>query len=263
MGDKRRIIAGNWKMYKTAKEAVFLVQDLEDQLDDLPQDDRGYDGVEVIVCPPFTDLKSIYTVFGQDKPAMKLGAQNMFWEDEGAYTGEVSPLMLKDLECDYVILGHSERRMYFGETDESVNKKVKAAIRHRIMPIMCCGESLEQREAGETNSFIESQILGGTEGLDAEDMKGFVVAYEPIWAIGTGKTALPEDANDVIRHIRAVLASRFGTDVAQNVPILYGGSVKAGNIADFMAESDINGALVGGASLEAESFAGIVKNAGK
>jgi len=263
MGDKRRIIAGNWKMYKTAKEAVFLVQDLEDQLDDLAQDDRGYDGVEVIVCPPSTDLKSVYTVLWQDKPAIKLGAQNIFWEDEGAYTGEVSPLMLKDLECDYVILGHSERRMYFGETDETVNKKVKAALRHDITPIMCCGESLEQREAGKTDSFIESQILGGTEGLEAGDMKSFIVAYEPIWAIGTGKTALPEDANDVIRHIRAVLASRFGTDAAQDIPILYGGSVKAGNIADFMAESDINGALVGGASLEAESFAGIVKNARK
>ncbi len=261
MQDKRRIIAGNWKMYKTSKEAVALVQGLEDKLDILTNNDNEIDGVEVIVCPPFTALKSIYTVLWQDKPPIKLGAQDVFWEDEGAYTGEVSPLMLKDLECEFVIIGHSERRTYFGETDETVNKKVKAALKHRITPIMCCGESLEQREVGETQAFIESQILGGTEGLTAGDMKRFIIAYEPIWAIGTGKTALPEDANDVIRHIRTVLASRFGDDVAKAVPILYGGSVKGGNIADFMAESEINGALVGGASLDVDSFADIIKNA--
>ncbi len=261
MQDKRRIIAGNWKMYKTSKEAVDLVQGLEDRLDILADDGKGLEGIEIIVCPPFTALKSIYTVLWQDKPPVKLGAQNMFWEDEGAYTGEVSPPMLKDLECEFVIIGHSERRMYFGETDETVNKKVKAALNHRITPIMCCGESLEQRQAGKTEPFIESQILGGIEGLTANDMKNFIIAYEPIWAIGTGKTALPEDANDVISHIRTVLASRFGTDVAKAVPVLYGGSVKGGNIADFMAETEINGALVGGASLDADSFADIIKNA--
>jgi len=261
MRDKRRIIAGNWKMYKTAKEAVFLVQELEDKLDDIAADGPGLENVEIIICPPFTALKSVYTVFGQDKPPIMLGAQNMFWEDEGAYTGEISPLMLKDLECEFVIIGHSERRQYFGETDETVNKKVKAALAHGIGPIMCCGESLEQREAGETEAFIQSQILGGIEGLSESDMKKLIVAYEPIWAIGTGKTALPEDANHVIKHIRGVVASRFGADIAKDVPVLYGGSVKPGNIADFMAEPDINGALVGGASLEAESFAGIIRNA--
>jgi triosephosphate isomerase len=263
MQDKRRIIAGNWKMFKTAKEAVTLVQNLEEELDSLNESFDMVDGVEVIVCPPFTDLKSVYTVLWQDKPPIKLGAQNMYWEDEGAYTGEVSPLMLKDLECAYVIIGHSERRQYFCETDETVNKKVKAALKHKIIPIMCCGETLEQREAGETQDFIQSQIIGGTEGLSADDMKTFIVAYEPIWAIGTGKTASAEDANDVIRHIRAVLASKFGTDVAKDIPILYGGSVKGSNAAELMAQPEINGALVGGASLEAASFADIVRNARK
>ena len=187
----------------------------------------------------------------------------MHWEDEGAYTGEVSPVMLNDLECEYVIIGHSVRRMYFGETDQTVNKKVKAALVHGITPIMCCGESLEQRESGQAEAFIGSQILGGTEGLSENDMKDFVIAYEPIWAIGTGKTALPEDANSIIAHIRKVLASRFNEVIAKAVPVLYGGSVKGGNIAEFMAEPDINGALVGGASLEAESFASIVRNARK
>jgi triosephosphate isomerase len=243
MQDKRRIIAGNWKMFKTAKEAVTLVQNLEEELDSLNENFDMVDGVEVIVCPPFTDLKSVYTVLWQDKPPIKLGAQNMFWEEEGAYTGEVSPLMLKDLECAYVIIGHSERRQYFGETDETVNKKVKAALKHKITPIMCCGETLEQREAGETQDFIQSQIVGGTEGLSVDDMKTFVVAYEPIWAIGTGKTASAEEANDVIRHIRAVLASKFGTEVAKDIPILYGGSVKGSNIAELMAQPEINGAL--------------------
>jgi triosephosphate isomerase len=261
MRDKRRIIAGNWKMYKTAKEAVHLVQGLEDELDNIAGEGLGLGEVEIIVCPPFTALKSIYTVLGQDKPPIKLGAQDMFWENEGAYTGEVSPLMLKDLECEFVIIGHSERRQYFGETDETVNKKVKAALAHDITPIMCCGESLAQREAGETETFVQSQILGGTEGLSERDMKNFIIAYEPIWAIGTGRTALPEDANDVVRHIRAVLASKFGTEVAREVPILYGGSVNAGNIAEFMAEPEINGALVGGASLDAASFANIIRNA--
>ncbi|MEW5706553.1 MAG: triose-phosphate isomerase [Actinomycetota bacterium] len=260
MQDKRRIIAGNWKMYKTPKEAVGLVQALEDRLEMIADD---ISDIEIIVCPPFTDLKSIYTVLWQDKPPIKLGAQNMHWEDEGAYTGEISPLMLKDLECEFVILGHSERRQYFGETDDMVNKKVKAALKHRITPIMCCGESLAQREAGETQSFIQSQVLGGIDGLTADDMKSFMIAYEPIWAIGTGKTAHPKDANDIIGYIRSVLASKFGDEIAKGVPILYGGSVKAGNIADFMAEPEINGALVGGASLDADSFAGIIKNARK
>lgn len=261
MQDKRRIIAGNWKMFKTAKEAVTLVQELEDRIDALGQTDDGLvNGCEIIVCPPFTALKSIYTVLWQDKPPIMLGAQNMFWEDEGAYTGEISPLMLKDLECAYVIIGHSERRMYFAETDETVNKKVRAALRHNMTPIMCCGESLEQREAGQAHSFVESQIIGGTEGLSADDMKNFVVAYEPIWAIGTGKTALPEDAEDIIKHIRGVLTSKFG-DMANAVPILYGGSVKGGNIAQFMDQPNINGALVGGASLKADDFIDIVRNA--
>ncbi|HEY3374378.1 MAG TPA: triose-phosphate isomerase [Candidatus Aquicultor sp.] len=261
MQGKRRIIAGNWKMYKTPREAVELVQALEDKLDGMDVFNDMVSGVEVIVCPPSTDLKSVYTVFWQDKPPIKLGAQNMFWEEEGAYTGEISPLMLKDLDCKYVIIGHSERRMYFGETDETVNKKVKSALAHDITPIMCCGESLQQRQAGQANSFIGSQINGGTDGLTAEDMQDVIIAYEPIWAIGTGKTALPDDAESIINTIRKTLAAKFGDDVAAMVPVLYGGSVKPGNIADFMAQPGINGALVGGASLDAESFAGIIKNA--
>jgi len=249
---RKPIIAGNWKMYKTSSEAVDLVQKLIDLVDDV-QD------IDIVVCPPFTALKSVATLLELDKPNIKLGAQNMYWEDEGAYTGEVSPIMLKELNVKYVIIGHSERRGYFGETDEIVNKKVIAAIAHNLTPIMCVGESLEEREDEKTQAVVQKQIFDGLKALNAEDVEKIVIAYEPIWAIGTGRSATAQDANDVIRHIRALIGSQFGPDVAREVKIQYGGSVKPENIGEFMAESDIDGALVGGASLEAEGFTRIVK----
>jgi triosephosphate isomerase len=239
-------------MYKTSSEAVNLVQKLVDLVEDV-QD------VDIVVCPPFTALKSVATVLQFDKPNIELGAQNMYWEDEGAYTGEVSPIMLKELNVKYVIIGHSERRGYFGENDEVVNKKVEAAIAHKLTPIMCVGESLEERENEKTQEVVRKQIFDGLKGSNAEDVEKIVIAYEPIWAIGTGRSATAQDANDVIRHIRALIGSQFGQEVAKEVRIQYGGSVKPKNINEFMGEPDIDGALVGGASLEAESFARIVK----
>ena len=255
MPGRKPLIAGNWKMYKTAGEGAILVQDLDELVGGM------YDQVEVAVCPPFTALKSVSTVIELDKLDMKLGAQNMYWESEGAFTGEVSPPMLVDLRCDYVIVGHSERREYFGETDETVNKKVKAAFAAGLVPIMCCGETLQTREAGGTEEFVRSQIRGGADGLDAEQAAALVIAYEPIWAIGTGRTAVPEDANDVCRTIRATIGAMYGPPAAQSMRILYGGSVKPENASMFFSEPDIDGALVGGAALKADSFADIVKAA--
>lgn len=249
---RRPIIAGNWKMNKTAGEAVHLVQDLSYLVEDI-------DDVEMIVCPPFTSLKSIATVIEMDKLNIGLGAQNIYWEESGAFTGEVSPLMLKDLNVDYVIVGHSERRKYFGETDRTVNEKVKAVLNHGMKLIVCVGETLDERENDQTDSVIQRQVPAALEGLAAYDMEKVVIAYEPIWAIGTGKTATPGQANDVIRHIRAIVGSKFDPELAQKIRIQYGGSVKPDNIAELMAEPDIDGALVGGASLDAESFAQIVK----
>ncbi len=219
----------------------------------------GIQDVEIVVCPPFTALKSVAALLESGKTNVELGAQNMHWEDTGAYTGEVSPVMLKELDLKYVIIGHSERRGYFGEKDETVNKKAKAAIAHELNPIICVGESLEQRENGETQEVVRRQIFEGLAGLSADDVGRIVIAYEPIWAIGTGRSATAEDANDVIRHLRALVGSQFGPEVAKEIRIQYGGSVKAENISEFMDEPDIDGALVGGASLEAESFAQIIK----
>jgi len=246
------LIAGNWKMYKTAAQAVRLVQDLSYLIEDL-------ESIEVAVCPPFTALRSVSTVIEADKLKISLGAQNVFWEREGAYTGEISPIMLKDLRVQYVIIGHSERRQYFQETDEMVNKKVKAALDEKLIPILCVGETLKEREDGKTNEKIRRQISEDLVGLTNEQMEKLVIAYEPIWAIGTGKSATPPDANDVIRYIRALVGASFSIEVAKKVRILYGGSVTPENIAAFVGESDIDGALVGGASLDAESFARIVK----
>ncbi len=246
------LIAGNWKMYKTAAEAVVVVQNLAKQV-------YGVRDVEVAVCPPFTALKSVSTVIELDALPIKLGAQNVFWETEGAYTGEVSPGMLEDLAVEYVIVGHSERRQYFGDTNETVNKKVKAVVASGMKPIMCVGESLEQREAGETNSFVRQQVIEGLDGLTDEQIVGLVVAYEPIWAIGRGRTATPEMANDVCRHIRAVFGGMFNPELGRDIRILYGGSVNPGNISMLMQEPDIDGALVGGASLDPVSFGDIVK----
>jgi triosephosphate isomerase len=250
--ERMPLIAGNWKMYKTAGEAVVLVQDTAEIVDDV------WDDVEVVVCPPFTDIKSVSTVIELDKLTMGLGAQNVFYEEEGAYTGEIAPRMLKDLRCDYVIVGHSERREYFGETDETVNMKVKAVLRHGMKPIMCCGESLAVHESGETEEFVRNQITRGLEGLSPEDTGKLVVAYEPIWAIGTGRTPTPEGANDVCRMIRATVGAMYGPPAAMQLRVLYGGSVKPENAKMFFGEPDIDGALVGGAALKADSFSEIV-----
>lgn len=246
---KKPFIAANWKMYKTTKEAVDFAQDIEELIEAID--------AEIVICPSLTALRSVSTIIWQDKPNYKLGAQNVFWEVEGAYTGEVSPVMLKDLGVEYVIIGHSERRQYFAETDETVNKKVKAALAHDLLPILCCGESLEQREAGDAERWVGGQISAALAGIGKEDIERIVIAYEPIWAIGTGKTALPEDANAMSSHIRGVVAGIFGEELAKKVPILYGGSVKPENIADFMREEHVDGALVGGASLKPDSFAAI------
>ncbi len=249
---RRPMVAGNWKMYKTAGEAVVLVQDVAELVDDV------WDKVEVVVCPPFTDLKSASTVIELDKLTMGLGAQDVFYEEEGAFTGAIAPRMLADLRVDYVIVGHSERREYFGDTDETVNLKVKAVLKHRMTPIVCCGESLAVRDAGETEGFVRGQIAAGLAGLDADAAAKLVVAYEPIWAIGTGRTPTPEGANDVCRTIRATVGAMYGPPAAMSVRVLYGGSVKPENAGMFFGEPDIDGALVGGASLDASSFSDIV-----
>jgi triosephosphate isomerase len=251
---RKPIISGNWKMHKNHFEAIQAVQKLHYRLDG---DD--YDNVTVTVHPPFTDLRSIQTLIEADRMKIELGAQNCHWEDQGAYTGEVAPPMLAKLDVVYVIVGHSERRQYFAETDETVNLKVKAVQKAGMTPIMCCGETLEQREAGEAESWVEGQIRNGLAGLGGDKVGSLVIAYEPIWAIGTGKTATSEDAQAMCAHIRSVVGDAFGDDAAAKVRIQYGGSVKPGNIAELMAQPDIDGALVGGASLEPDEFAAIVQ----
>ena len=252
------MIAGNWKMYKTPGEAAVLAQGI----DDLLGEEHGLDKrVEAVVCPPFPDLRPVATVIEFDHSALKLAAQNVHWEIEGAYTGEVSARMLVDAGCVYCVVGHSERREYFGETNETVNLKVKALFAAGITPIMCCGESLETREAGETEAFVREQVRAGLEGITAEQAAELVIAYEPIWAIGTGLTPTPEAANDVCRSIRATVGALFGQPAAIQTRVLYGGSAKPENIALFMPEPDIDGALVGGAALEAGSFVEMVRKA--
>ena len=252
------MIAGNWKMYKTPGEAVALVQAIDDHLGDMPEVTSA---VEAVVCPPFVDLKPVATAIEFDHSNVKLSAQNVHWEKDGAYTGEVSVAMLVDVGCDYCIVGHSERREMFGETDETVNKKVKALIAGGITPIVCCGESLEIRDAGDTESFVRGQIRGALEGLTAEEAAGIVIAYEPIWAIGTGRVPTPEAANDICRSIRATVGALFGQPLAIQTRVLYGGSAKPENIMLFMPEPDIDGALVGGASLDAASFVSMLTTA--
>lgn len=247
---RKPIIAGNWKMYKKVDEAIALVSELSDLVAEAKN-------VEVVVCPTFTALDAVIEALqGSD---IAVGAQNMYWQEEGAFTGEISPVMLKDLGCKYVILGHSERRQYFGENDEGVNKKIKAAFAYKLVPIACVGETLAQREAGTTEQVVRKQTEGALAGLDADKAARLVIAYEPVWAIGTGKTASNEDAQQVCGFIRRVVAEMFNQDVADSVRIQYGGSVKPDNISALMAQPDIDGALVGGASLEAKSFANIVK----
>ncbi len=249
------MIAGNWKMHKTAGEAAILVQNLDERVEPY------WSTVDIVVCPPFTALKSVSTVIELDRLEIKLAAQNVHWESEGAFTGEVSPRMLADLRCDFCIVGHSERREMFGETDETVNKKVHALLAAGITPIICVGESHETRDAGETERFVREQVRAALAGVDGDAAAGLVIAYEPIWAIGTGHTPTPEGANDVCRTIRATVGALFGQPAAMSVRILYGGSAKPENIGLFMPEPDIDGALVGGASLDAASFADMVRTA--
>lgn len=251
---RKPVIAANWKMHKTHFEAIRFVEELRNRLTD---DD--YERSEVVICPPFTSIRSVQTTIDGDDLPIAVGAQDMFWEDSGAYTGEVSPLMLAKLGVRYVIIGHSERRELFGETDESVNRKVKAALGHELVPIMCVGETLEERESGAAESKVRSQVRAGIQGVSKEKVAGMVIAYEPIWAIGTGRTASAEDAQVMISLIRKVVREVAMKGGADNLRIQYGGSVKAGNIADLMAQPDIDGALVGGASLDPQEFALIVR----
>ncbi|HEY7874025.1 MAG TPA: triose-phosphate isomerase [Actinomycetota bacterium] len=250
------LIAANWKMNKTHLEAIVLVQGIAHEL-------AGHDfgKVEVALCVPFTSLRTVQTLIDSDRYEFKLGAQNMYYEKAGAYTGEISPGMLKALDVDYVILGHSERRELFGETDEGVNTKVKAAFAHDLLPIVCCGETGGERDAGETEAKVERQIRAALDGIPAERARTIVIAYEPIWAIGTGKTATSDDAQNTIKFIRGVVRDAAGADVADAIRIQYGGSVKAGNAGALLGRPDVDGALVGGASLDAGEFAAIVKAA--
>lgn len=242
------IIAGNWKMFKTIPEAEAFTQELLKGGD--------FSGVEVVLCPPFPALWAVSQA--TSGTPVRVAAQNLFWEDQGAYTGEVSAPMLREAGCRYVIIGHSERRQYFGETDETVNRKVRAAVRHGLTPIICVGERLAEREEGETFKVVERQVNGAFEGIEEAVAAGAVIAYEPVWAIGTGRTALPEDAQAVNSFIRGVLAGLYSQASAERVRIQYGGSVTPENAASLLAQPDIDGALVGGASLKVASFTAII-----
>ncbi len=244
------ILAGNWKMNKTVGEAVALVRELRRLVLDV-------EDVEVVVCPSFVALAAVADALKGTR--IKVGAQDMHWEDKGAFTGEVSPLMLKGV-CDYVIIGHSERRQYFGETDESVSRKVKAALAHGLIPIMAVGENLQQNEAGQTAEVVSAQVRRGLAGISVEQARRIVIAYEPVWAIGTGKAATGAGANSVVAlSVRGPLADLYGEEVAQSIRVQYGGSITPANIAEFMTMPDLDGALVGGASLKANDFAEIVQ----
>lgn len=242
------IIAGNWKMHYTVDETVKVINELKPLVKDAK--------VDVVLCVPFTSLDAALKAANGSN--IKIGAQNMHFEEKGAFTGEIAPGMLEAMGVDYVVLGHSERRQYFNETDEALNKKVKAAFAHNLLPILCCGETLEERENGTTNAVVGAQIKADLEGLSKELAEKVVIAYEPIWAIGTGKTATDEQANETIKAIRNIVAEMFGSEVADKVRIQYGGSVKPNTIKAQMAMSDIDGALVGGASLVASDFSAIV-----
>jgi triosephosphate isomerase (TIM) len=251
---RRPIIAANWKMHKTHLEAIQAVQKLSYLLD---QDDA--ERVEVVICPAATSLRSVQTLIDSDRLPYGLGAQNVHWEDEGALTGEVSAPMLVALKVGFVIVGHSERRAMFGETDENVNLKVRAVFAHGMTPILCVGETLRERDVGATEDRVTAQVRAALAGVASSDAAKLVVAYEPVWAIGTGRNAEPSDAGQVIALIRQTIADLHDGDLAQAVRIQYGGSVKAGNIRDFMAHPEVDGALVGGASLDPEELALIVK----
>jgi len=249
---RKPMIAGNWKMHKTINEAEELVNGLKKELALTPS-------VDVVVCPVFTALNSVFNCISDTD--IGLGAQDIYWEKQGAFTGEISPVMLKDAGCEYVIIGHSERRKYFCETDETVNKKIKAALEVGLIPIMCVGESLEQREKDETLKVVTAQLEGGFQGIEQFQAMEVIIAYEPLWAIGTGKTATPDQAEEVHKAIRSWIREKYAEGAAEKMRILYGGSVKPDNIKELISQEDIDGGLVGGASLKADSFIALAKNA--
>ena len=254
MTDRKPLIVGNWKMHANHLEAIQMVQKLSYRLD--PDD---YDRVEVVVAPPFTALRSVQVVIEQDHMRIGLGAQDVYWESEGAFTGEVSAPMLAKLAVNHVIVGHSERREHFGETDETVNKKAKAVLAAGMAPIICVGETLEQREAGDAEVVVVTQVKGALARMSSDEVGALAIAYEPIWAIGTGRTALPDDAGLITEIIRETVRDMTDSTAAEAARILYGGSVNPGNIKEFMAKRHIDGGLVGGASLDPDKFAAIVR----
>ncbi len=247
---RRKIIAGNWKMNMLPNEAMSFINELEPYAKNAK--------CEIILCVPYTDL--FYSLLTAQNTNIKIGAQNMHWEEAGAYTGEIAPNMLKCINVEYVIIGHSERRQYFAETDETVNKKIKSALKHELNPILCVGETMKQRELGLEEEVIKQQIIGALEGITKEQAEKIVIAYEPIWAIGTGKVATKDDANNMIKLIRKEIESLYDKEVAKNVSILYGGSVNKNNSKELFETSDIDGALVGGASLKVDEFNEIIKS---
>ena len=247
---RRKIVAGNWKMNMLPNEAMSFINELEPYAKSAK--------CEIILCVPYTDL--FYSLLTAQNTNIKIGAQNMHWEESGAYTGEIAPNMLKCINVEYVIIGHSERRQYFAETDETVNKKIKSALKHELNPILCVGETMKQRELGLEEEVIKQQIIGALEGITKEQAEKIVIAYEPIWAIGTGKVATKNDANNMIKLIRKEIESLYDKEVANNVSILYGGSVNKNNAKELFETSDIDGALVGGASLKVDEFNEIIKS---
>ncbi len=248
---RRPIIAGNWKMNKTIDEAVDIAVGLKRKF-------YTFSDADIVICPPFTALSKVNDQILDS--SIMLGAQDMYWEGSGAFTGEISPNMLKDAGCRYVIAGHSERRNIFGETDEEVNKKIKVILKHGMVPIMCIGEKLEERDNGTTFEILEKQLTRGLDGIAKEDVTRLIVAYEPIWAIGTGRTATPQQAQEAHKFIRDFIERSYDRESAVKIRIQYGGSVKPDNIAQLMTQEDVDGALVGGASLDVNSFTEIVKN---
>lgn len=252
---RKYLMAGNWKMNKTMSEAIVLTQQLCNQYN------RKWDNVDIVVCPPSIDIKSVYTVIDFDKTKIAVGAQNVHWEESGAFTGEISIPMIKEAGCEFCIVGHSERREMFNETDTSVNLKVKALIEADIAPIVCVGESLSMRDSGDYIGFIVAQVRAALAGLDEADMKKVVIAYEPIWAIGTGRTATPEQAEEVCAAIRATIADMFDKGVADACRVLYGGSMNVGNVESLLAQPNIDGGLIGGAALQSDSFRQLIEAA--
>jgi triosephosphate isomerase len=253
---RKTIIAGNWKMYKTIGQAIELANGLKRELFNLGDQD-----IDIVICPAFTALSEVYEVISDSN--IQLGAQDAHWQDEGAFTGEVSPFMLKDVGCKFVIIGHSERRQYFSETNETVNKKIKTVLKHDLTPIVCVGETLSEREKGSTFEVLDGHIQNGLKDISQEEALKIVIAYEPVWAIGTGKTATAQQAQVAQKYIRGLLIKMYNKDVAGMVRIQYGGSVKPENIVELIEQPDVDGALVGGSSLSLQSFVEIVKGASR